>query len=138
MVENPLLASAGRFHGHIGPFLALGLKIGLMVNEMMGRSPFETKAIVRVSPNPPRSCLVDGIQFSTGCTMGKANIEIQPDDERIEVEFQRGERKVTISVINDFLKTLEKELEGRDERTIIDYASRIMDTSPEEMFEVHE
>jgi len=33
---------------------------------------------VKTGTTPPLSCLVDGIQISTGCTMGKGNISTEP------------------------------------------------------------
>jgi formylmethanofuran dehydrogenase subunit E len=136
MGDNPLLVAAGRFHGHIGPFLAVGLRMGLLANECLGRAPLETEASVRVKAEPPRSCAVDGIQFATGCTMGKGNIRIEPDPGDISVTFMRGSRRMTVRLLKDVLKRLEVDLEGVPEKAVIDYAFKIMDTQLEEMFEV--
>lgn len=82
-----LLKAASYFHGHTGPFLVLGLKAGELSNRMLGRDPFKTRVEVRSNPKPPQSCMVDGIQFSTGCTMGKGNISLIPSDDGISVVF---------------------------------------------------
>jgi formylmethanofuran dehydrogenase subunit E len=136
MADNPLLAAAGRFHGHIGPFLAVGLRMGLLANEAMGRAPLETRAVVKLEPRPPRSCAVDGIQYVTGCTMGKGNIEIEPDPGLIWARFTRGLKCLTISLTEGYLRRIETDLENASEKAIIDYAFKMMDTPPEEMFEV--
>jgi formylmethanofuran dehydrogenase subunit E len=138
MTENRLLMQAGRFHGHVGPYLAIGLRMGLIANETLGRDPMQTSARVRVEPSPPRSCLVDGIQFSTGCTMGKRNIEIEPDRSAVSASFLREGRSVTVTLRKDFMKTMEKELAGAPEKAVVDYSHGIMDTSPDEIFEVRE
>ncbi len=138
MTENRLLRQAGRFHGHIGPFLAIGLRMGLLANETLGRAPMRTSARVRVEPRPPRSCVVDGIQFSTGCTMGKGNIEIEPDREAISAAFVREGRSVTVTLRDAFVKSMEKELADAPEKAVVDYSHRIMDTTPDEIFEVRE
>ena len=135
-MKNPLLIAAGRFHGHIGPFLALGLRMGLIANERLGRDPMDTGAVVRVEPRPPRSCIVDGVQYSTGCTMGKANIRIESDTEGVSVRFSRGAACLTISLRQEYLDRMERELDGVPEKAIIDYSFEIMDTPHEEMFEV--
>jgi formylmethanofuran dehydrogenase subunit E len=134
--ESSLLQAAGRFHGHIGPFLAIGLRMGLVANERLGRAPMDTSAVVTVEPKPPKSCLVDGIQFSTGCTMGKRNIMITPAPEAIAVAFSRGADTLTVALRADFLERLERELAGAAEKAVIDYAFRIMDTPTGELFEV--
>jgi formylmethanofuran dehydrogenase subunit E len=136
--ENRLLKQAGRFHGHIGPFLAIGLRMGLIANEMLGRAPMQTRARVRVEPRPPRSCVVDGIQYASGCTMGKRNIEIEPDPAAVSVVFTRDETSLHVTLRDDFLRAMEEELRGAAEKAVVDYSHRIMDTRPEDLFEVRE
>jgi formylmethanofuran dehydrogenase subunit E len=136
--DNPLLVAAGRFHGHIGPFLALGLRMGLIANELLGRAPMYVGAVVRVEPRPPRSCVVDGIQYSTGCTMGKRNIRIEPESAEVSVRFTKGASHLTIGIRQAYLDRMERELDGVPEKAVIDYSFKIMDTPPEEMFEVSE
>lgn len=138
MNENPLLVAAGRFHGHIGPFLAIGLRMGLLAVEKLGRSPLGMAAVVAVLPKPPRSCTVDGIQFTTGCTLGKCNIEIESDTDNISARFSTKSDSLVIRLRDDFLKHMEDQLRPLPEKGIIDYAFEIMDTRSEEMFEVSE
>jgi formylmethanofuran dehydrogenase subunit E len=42
---------------------------------------------------PPQSCLADGVQIGSGCTLGKRNIEIVSSSD-IKCEFACGERKI--------------------------------------------
>ncbi len=42
--------------------------------ERLGASHFGLGADVRCPERTPYTCFLDGIQFSTGCTMGKGNI----------------------------------------------------------------
>lgn len=67
------------FHGHLGPFLVLGIKMGLLALRDLSSSGYKNiEARVKTGTTPPVSCLVDGIQISTGCTMGKGNIVTEP------------------------------------------------------------
>ena len=136
MEDHPLLVAAGRFHGHVGPFLAIGLRMGGIANESLGRDPMEMKASVAVKPRPPRSCVVDGIQYSTGCTMGKGNIAITPSKGEVAATFRMGPRSIEIRVKQAFLDRMERKLDGKPEKAVIDYAFGIMDTAPDEIFEV--
>lgn len=70
-----LIPIASHLHGHLGPFLILGLKAGLAAIEELGREPLQMKAIITTKGSPPTSCFIDGVQLSTGCTLGKMNIE---------------------------------------------------------------
>lgn len=134
--KNRLLLLAGKFHGHIGPFLAIGLKMGMFANEVLGRNPFSTSVEVRVEPKPPRSCAVDGIQFVTGCTMGKGNISLIPDLQDVAATFKSRDSVLSVRLKADFLFEMESALKDAPEETVIDYAFRIMDTPYEGLFEV--
>ncbi|MEO0078630.1 MAG: formylmethanofuran dehydrogenase subunit E family protein, partial [candidate division WOR-3 bacterium] len=77
MDSTYILEAAGRFHGHIGPWLALGVRAGLRAWEKLGVRYQDLVACVRCPDRTPYTCFLDGIQFSSGCTMGKGNIRHQ-------------------------------------------------------------
>jgi formylmethanofuran dehydrogenase subunit E len=107
MLTNDLLDGAVRFHGHLGPFLILGLRAGLLGVDYLGKDYFELIATVGTAIHPPRSCFIDGIQFASGCTTGKGNLKVNISDE-VSVEFVRGEQSINIVVRNAILKNLTK------------------------------
>ncbi|HTW92850.1 MAG TPA: formylmethanofuran dehydrogenase subunit E family protein [bacterium] len=74
MIPTNVLRQATRFHGHLGPWLVLGLKAGTYARRKLAASPFELRARVSCPAGTPYTCFVDGVQFSSGCTMGKGNI----------------------------------------------------------------
>jgi len=98
-----LIAETVKFHGHLGPFLILGLKAGLLANRVLGKDPIRTRAIVETDPKPPRSCVIDGIQVATGCTMGKRNIELKRSN-RVSITFTRGERSLRLCLRREALE----------------------------------
>lgn len=102
---DELIERAAVFHGHLGPYLVLGLKAGLLANRMIGRDPFLTRAVVRTDTKPPRLCFVDGVQLTTGCTMGKGNIDVR-DGEGVSVVFTRGEWRLEVGVKPSILQLL--------------------------------
>ncbi|NPV62426.1 MAG: formylmethanofuran dehydrogenase [Methanotrichaceae archaeon] len=83
------------FHGHLGPYIVLGYRIGSYVRQNFCHDPFQMKAAVFCEGVPPQSCLADGIQIGSGCTLGKRNIDIVVCDE-IRCEFSSGKRKIVI------------------------------------------
>ncbi|MEM1989168.1 MAG: formylmethanofuran dehydrogenase subunit E family protein [Candidatus Bathyarchaeia archaeon] len=123
-IERALLNEAARFHGHLGPFLVLGLKAGLFANKVLGKDPFKTKAIVETKLRPPYSCLIDGIQVVTGCTMGKGNIEVK-DGEAILIRFTKGDKVLEMKLKREVLESLEDMRSGEDaERKALDVMLR--------------
>jgi len=96
-IRDEMLSWAIRFHGHLGPFLVLGLRAGLRAVELFGHNPFKLKAIVTLKRAIPYTCFLDGIQFSTGCTLGKGNIEVlEGDGIRVRFIHERGELTLTV------------------------------------------
>lgn len=82
------LAAACRFHGHLGPWLVLGLRAGEYAARKLKASPFEIKATVWCGPRPPFSCFLDGVQLGSGCTMGKANLRHIPANGACRARFR--------------------------------------------------
>jgi formylmethanofuran dehydrogenase subunit E len=76
---NEALKQIQQFHGHLGPYVVLGYKMGEIATQHLGSDPFSKQADVWASTKPPISCIIDGIQISSGCTLGKGNIMIHAD-----------------------------------------------------------
>ena len=63
------------FHGHVGPYVVIGWRMGARAMAELGAGKYFGASVqVTCADRPPESCLIDGLQFSTGCTMGKRNI----------------------------------------------------------------
>jgi formylmethanofuran dehydrogenase subunit E len=77
VVSDPL-ARMKEFHGHLGPYVVLGYRMGMIALERTGSAGhFEISAEVHSTLRPPRSCLIDGVQLGSGCTLGKRNITVE-------------------------------------------------------------
>ena len=94
--SRDLLQEGVRFHGHLGPYLALGLRMGIVaVRVLKPKALHELSAKVWTKKTPPQSCLLDGIQVSSGCTLGKGNVRVEAA-EHIRATFRKGRRSVLI------------------------------------------
>lgn len=83
---------AVEFHGHLGPFLVLGVRMGLLAKkELFPLGDEGMKAVAKTGNVPSLSCLLDGIQISTGCTMGNGKISAEPPGIP-EAEFSAGDK----------------------------------------------
>ncbi|WP_010479800.1 FmdE family protein [Thermococcus zilligii] len=72
-----ILEYAREFHGHVCPYLALGVRASLLAMEELGVGRLDYSgsvdesilAIVEVN-----SCFTDGVQVTTGCTLGNNSL----------------------------------------------------------------
>ncbi len=63
------------FHGHLGPYVVAGMRLGRYALHRLHADPhFGLEVDVHCPDAPPPSCAMDGIQFASGCTLGKRNI----------------------------------------------------------------
>ncbi len=104
-----LFALGVRFHGHPGPFLALGIRMGLLALRLL-ESPGHRgiTAEVEAGTKPPISCLVDGIQVSTGCTAGKGNLVLRPLG-RAAATFSANGKRLRIEVRPEWMARIQAE-----------------------------
>ena len=103
------LKEAITFHGHLGPYLVLGLKAGELILKKLGaKKYFGLYVKVYGATLTPKSCLVDGLQLSTGATYGKGNIE-KFSGEEIRMEARCKERKgaLRLRLNADLIKKLD-------------------------------
>ena len=79
MVELPEeLKQLKRFHGHLGPFVVIGYRMGAIARKKLEG---KIEAVVFTGTKVPLSCIVDGIQFASSCTLGKGNISVLEKEE---------------------------------------------------------
>jgi formylmethanofuran dehydrogenase subunit E len=91
------LKRAKDFHSHLGPYLVVGLKMGQGVVEKLGNEPFSTIITVFTGVQPPLSCVVDGIQLSTPCTVGNGGIRIQ-EGGQVRIQAVREAQTLDLSL----------------------------------------
>jgi formylmethanofuran dehydrogenase subunit E len=113
--ENELLStinSARKLHGHLGPFLVLGVRMGMVAKKALDIADDRQASLmasVKVPLVPPFSCLLDGIQVSASCTIGNRRLTIE-NSEEICVTFakQNDIGMVKIKLKPEMAKELEK------------------------------
>ena len=128
-----MLDQAVEFHGHLGPYLVLGIRMGLFALRELSSSGYEgIEALVKTGDVPSLSCLLDGIQVSTGCTMGKGNIRSVPLG-RAEADFSTRVGEVTIRVKGEIVAEIKS---WRERYATLEEIARSISTRPdEELFE---
>lgn len=98
MVDLPdELKALKRFHGHLGPYVVVGYRMGGLARERLkGR----LKAVSFSGTRPPMSCIIDGVQFSSSCTMGKGNITVMEAGDA-KVQFMDDKHLMEISLLEE-------------------------------------
>jgi formylmethanofuran dehydrogenase subunit E len=129
------LKEAISFHGHLGPYLVLGLLAGEMVLKQLGcQKYFGLQVKVWGANKRPKSCLIDGLQLSTGATYGKGNIyKLKGSIIKMEFRNRTKNRKITLRFKNNLIQRLRKTKTHTDSELL---AKRLYKTAPEKIFKL--
>jgi len=95
-----VMEKAADFHGHLGPFLVIGVRMGLVGVRELGakENNEELRVTATAEDHTPFSCVIDGIQVATKCTVGNKKLRLRNSSE-IAAEFELQKREqVTVTV----------------------------------------
>jgi pyrimidine-specific ribonucleoside hydrolase len=99
------------FHGHLGVFSIVGAKMGIRARELFGAGPDMLEVVTFAGSKPPYSCLTDGIQVSTGATLGMGTIRLAPDSVSMpSAIFTLKNRSVRITLKKEYLDEVDKDI----------------------------
>jgi len=107
-----IVKKATDFHGHLGPFLVIGVRLGLIGIRELGLKKNDEKLHVTamLRNSVPFSCVLDGIQVTTKCTIGNKKIRLKSSvGIAAKFELPTG-RQVTIEVNPTAFERLKNEL----------------------------
>jgi len=95
-------------HRHLGIYSLIGAKMGIRAREIL-EAPFDTLEVVSLAGNsPPLSCMNDGLQVSTGASLGRGIIRVSNGQPRPAAIFLHHDQKATLSIkkkVEDKIKT---------------------------------
>jgi len=135
---NTLMKKAEDLHGHLGPFLALGIWMGLIgIRETGAREGDpQLRVIVMLEYALPFSCILDGIQTATKCTVGNQRLTWRESKEiRAIFLLKSSERKVEVSVNPAVIQELSRRLDKNpSDNEVRQLASDIILRSEKELF----
>ena len=119
------MENAVRFHGHLGPFLVLGLKMSLRAERILGEKP--EKCMVETINCKPFLCVLDGIKVEIGSdavTLREGN--------GLSAKFSKADAKEAIIRVKKDL--IEKYAKGPWEKNE-EYAHEVIQSDDEQLFE---
>ena len=104
-------------HGHLGIYSLIGVKMGLLATELLRADAHHPSVLVHsfAGSVPPLSCLNDGLQISTGSTLGRGLITVE-DGNRPEALFTLGEKTVRLCLKPEFDGRIQADIASAAER----------------------
>jgi formylmethanofuran dehydrogenase subunit E len=96
------IKNAEKLHGHLGPFLVIGVRIGTTAKRILnpnieGNGKLQAEA--KIPLLTPFSCILDGIQATTSCTIGNQKLRIENSQKEIAVYFKLQNSDRTLKVL---------------------------------------
>jgi formylmethanofuran dehydrogenase subunit E len=137
---NTLLKAAMDLHGHFGPFLTLGVRIGLVgIRELeVKEGDTQLHVTVMLEYALPFSCILDGVQTATKCTVGNKRLTWRESKEIGAIfELQNSGRQIEVSVNSDMVQELSLRLDKKpSDKELQELALDIGSRSERELFSV--
>ena len=133
MNDKTVLDRISEFHGHLGPFVVVGYRMGMVANRLLGEDAFAKTAVVLAGSKPPRSCVIDGIQLSSGCTTGKGTISAVDQGEVAAIFLSKADgREIKVALRADRLE----EIGAASRENMEKLATSLSALSDDELFEI--
>lgn len=114
--EWRLVVLTNEIHGHLGIYSTIGAKMGLRVLEEYEEAKADTRHVSILSfagSVPPLSCLNDGLQISTGATVGHGLFSVADGSPaRAEAEFRLGGKSIRIKLLPEFDEQIREDIKA--------------------------
>ncbi len=99
------------FHRHLGVFSIVGAKMGIKARELFGVGADMIEVTSYAGTRPPYSCLNDGIQVSTGATLGMGTIHLATRSKtKPAAIFTYKNRSIRISLKKEYLEQVDADI----------------------------
>jgi hypothetical protein len=127
VVSKELLEKAVSLHGHLGPFLVLGLKMGLRAESSIGKP---VSCEVSTVGRKPYLCAVDGLKTVLGCNI------VLKEGEGLSASFSNsGGNEIVLRVKASVIGKYAEKYVGAPWKDCEEDAYEVMRSSDEELFE---
>jgi formylmethanofuran dehydrogenase subunit E len=77
--KDEWIAIGARMHGAFGPFIPVGIRIGLDAKEKLKADPRGLTVTYYNGSKPPCPCIADGVMIATQASPGQGTLQISPD-----------------------------------------------------------
>jgi len=133
------IEDAVKLHGHLGPFLVLGIRIGIAAERILSPAHDGSSALqatVRLPLRTPYSCILDGIQSTTKCTVGNQRLKTIDSPEEMTAEFKMhgSDKSLIITTSPKIIGEIENEFSRG--ATNEELAAKIASAPEDQLFEL--
>ncbi len=108
--EWKIVVLTNEFHEHLGIYSILGAKMGLRAREYFNVGIDELKIETFAGSLPPVSCLNDGLQVSTGGTLGHGTITLGQGEVIPKARFSFKNRVIELNIRDDIRRQIKKDV----------------------------
>lgn len=98
------------FHRHLGIYSLVGAKMGVRAREIL-EAPFDTLEVISNAGNkPPTSCMNDGLQVSTGASLGRGTIRVPEGKPSPSAIFVYNDISLTLSLKKEVWDKIKRDI----------------------------
>jgi pyrimidine-specific ribonucleoside hydrolase len=99
-------------HRHLGAYSIVGVKMGILAREILEADLDELMVISYSGLKPPVSCLSDGLQVSTGASLGRGTINTLTVNEPMpKAVFLKGDQKLRLELKPEITQRIQSEIQ---------------------------
>lgn len=112
--EWKLVVMTNEIHGHLGIYSTIGAKMGLYARECFAEKggKGEISVVTFAGTVPPISCTNDGLQISTGATVGHGLITVSDEEQkRVEAIFTCKEQSLRLKIKSEYIKQIKSDIQ---------------------------
>lgn len=103
-------------HRHLGGYSIIGAKMGIRAREILN-APFDELSVISFAGNePPLSCLNDGLQVSTGASLGRGTITVAEGKNEPSAEFKYKDRTVKLTIKKEIVERIASDIKATAEK----------------------
>ena len=111
LIEWKAISMTNEIHGHTGIYSIIGAKMGIRAMEYFNVGVNNLEATTFAGNNPPLSCYNDGVQISTGATIGQGLITIADSISAIpSAIFEFNNQRVNIALKPEIAEQMRYEI----------------------------
>ncbi len=104
-------------HRHLGIYSIVGVKMGILARELLDADLNELRVTTWAGPKPPVSCLADGLQVSTGASLGRGTIDnVEAGRPEVRARFTKGDRSLELALSDEVLADIRTDVRTAAER----------------------
>lgn len=98
-------------HGHLGIYSIVGAKMGIRARDYFHAGTDKLRVVTYGGSKPPKSCLNDGLQASTGATIGQGLITVASVEEALpQADFSYEGKTIRIRLKEEYKRQIENDI----------------------------